>query len=66
MCGRIQAAYDESGRKPDIVIDQIKEKWATLRFYYGFENDNPEIHAIDFLGQGTLRKHPGEVVSAHS
>ena len=27
MCAKIQAVYDENGSEPDIIIDQIKEKY---------------------------------------
>ena len=36
LCGEIVSAYEEAGQPVDIVIDQIKEKFGTLRFYYHF------------------------------
>ncbi len=65
MCTKIQGVYDERGRKPDIIIDQIKEKFATLRFYYHFEGEEPGIQAFDFFGQGSIRMHPGKDDEVH-
>ncbi len=65
MCAKIQNIYDVSGKKPDIIIDQIKEKFATLRFYYHFEGKEPGIQAFDFLGQGSIRMRPGKGDDEH-
>ena len=65
ICEKIQSVYDKNGREPDIVIDQIKEKFGTLRFYYHFGGDAPAIHAFDCLGQGSLRFHPGKGDNLH-
>ncbi len=37
MCGEIAAAYEAEGAAVDLVVDQVKEKYGTLRFYYGFD-----------------------------
>lgn len=58
ICSKIQAAYDEHGVDPDIVIDQIKEKWGTLRYYYHFGDDDPGIHAFDCVGGESIRFRP--------
>lgn len=34
MCGEIAAAYGAADRTVDIVVEQIKEKYGQLRFYY--------------------------------
>lgn len=60
MCAKIQAVYDENGSEPDIIIDQIKEKYGTLRFYYHFGDVNQGIHAIDFIGGPSARFKPGK------
>ena len=65
ICMKIQAAYVENGSEPDIKIDQIKEKYGTLRFYYHFDNDNPGIHAIDFIGGPSARFKPGKGDKLH-
>ena len=39
----------------DIVVDQVKEKYGTLRFYWHREGQNPGIQAIDFIGGPSLR-----------
>ena len=65
MCTKIQAVYDENGSEPDIIIDQIKEKYGTLRFYYHFGDDNPGIHAIDFIGGQSVRFRPGKGDKLH-
>ncbi len=55
MCSKITDVYAEEEIEPDIVIDQIKEKYGTLRFYYHFEGRDKGIAAIDILGKGSLR-----------
>lgn len=60
LCGQIVSAYEEAGQPVDIVIDQIKEKFGTLRFYYHFGGQDPGISAIDFLGLGSLRISQGD------
>ncbi|MCM1298278.1 MAG: hypothetical protein NC203_02985 [Firmicutes bacterium] len=50
MCGEITEAYKKHGQPVDIVVDQIKEKFGTLRFYYHHEGQEKGINAIDFLG----------------
>lgn len=60
MCAKIQAVYDESGREPDIIIDQIKEKYGTLRFYYHFGDKDQGIHAFDCFGGPSVRFMPGK------
>jgi len=64
-CGKeILACYEQADMPVDIVIEQIKEKFSTLRVYYSFsdgsqEKSNPGIQAIDFLGNGvSLRIYP--------
>ena len=46
LCGQIVSAYEEAGQPVDIVIDQIKEKFGTLRFYYHFGGLLLQGHAI--------------------
>lgn len=61
LCSEITEAYKEAGKEPDIQIDQIKEKYGTLRFYYSFDGEPWEVHAIDVLGDtglGAMRLMP--------
>ena len=65
MCTKIQAVYDENKCDPDMIVDQIKEKYGTLRFYYHFEDDNLGIHAIDFIGESGTRFRKGKGDKLH-
>lgn len=55
LCREITETYEKHGRKPDIIIDQVKEKYGTLRFYYHIEEDDTQIHAIDIMSVDSLR-----------
>lgn len=55
LCTEITAAYESAGLPADIVVDQIKEKFGTLRFYYHHLGHDKPIHAFDFMGQGSIR-----------
>lgn len=60
MCTEITAAYKAESRPVDIVVDQVKEKFGTLRFYYHHEGRPITIHAFDNLSDGhSLRIRPG-------
>ena len=37
MCSEIMEAYQKAGEPVNLVVDQVKEKFGTLRFYYHFE-----------------------------
>lgn len=50
LCTEIMEAYKEAGREIDIEIYQIKEKFGTLRFYYGFKSQPRRIQGFDFIG----------------
>ena len=52
-CQAIAEAYEEAGIPVDFVPAQIKEKFGTLRFYYGFEDASCGIAAFDNLADGT-------------
>ena len=34
MCGEIAAAYRAAGRPVDLTVEQVKEKYGQLQFYY--------------------------------
>lgn len=58
-CLEIIEAYKSAGKEIDFVPSQIKEKWGTLRFYYGYQDAPCTIAAIDFLNVGvSLRNEP--------
>lgn len=60
LCQEITDRYAQENMPIDIVIDQVKEKFGTLRFYYSFEDTPCAIHAFDFLGDGSsIRFQPG-------
>jgi len=60
LCKEIEDIYIKEGKSVDIIIDQIKEKFGALRFYYHHSDDKNTIHAIDFLGTGTMRLYPDD------
>lgn len=37
LCSEITEVYKRYGAAADIVVEQIKEKYGELRFYYGYE-----------------------------
>ena len=55
MCSEIMEAYQKAGEPVNLVVDQVKEKFGTLRFYYHFEGQPQALHAFDFLGGPSLR-----------
>ena len=60
LCTEITAAYVRAGVPVDIVIDQVKEKWGALRFYYHTADHPVGIHAFDIVGVGCLRNTGGD------
>ncbi len=61
LCQRITNRYATEGISAndiDLKVLQIKEKFATLRFYYTFEGAPYSLQAIDFLGTASLRFDP--------
>ena len=48
LCQSIAERYYHYGKTVDIVVTQIKQKFGTLRFYYGYENAPCPINAFDF------------------
>lgn len=60
MCQDITDRYKEAGVDVDLIPEQLKEKFATLRFYYSFEDAPCGIAALDYLGDGSsIRFEPG-------
>lgn len=58
MCKEIAEVLETAEKPVHIVVDQIKEKYGTLRFYYHFEGEEPGIQAFDFIGLGSMRIMP--------
>lgn len=38
MCQEITEAYEAAGLPLDLCVEQVKQKWGELRFYFYFEN----------------------------
>lgn len=53
LCQKISDRFERDGKEPDIIVLQVKEKFAALRFYYKFEGLKDSIQALDFLESGT-------------
>jgi len=53
LCRDITTAYEKAGLPVDIVIDEVKEKFGTLRFYYHLGEHNPVINAVDSIDDGS-------------
>ena len=51
-CKQIEERYAQDGVEIDFEPAQIKEKWGTLRFYYGYKDAPCGIAAMDFIGSG--------------
>lgn len=59
LCTEVTAAYERAGLPVDIIVDQVKEKFGKLRFYYHHEGHDPGIHAFDILGGPSFRTMHG-------
>lgn len=53
LCAEITEVYKKHNQPVDIVIEQVKEKYGTLRFYYHHEKKDKGINAADFSGEST-------------
>lgn len=60
LCAEITTVYEQEGAPVDLAVDQVKEKFATLRFYYHRAGRDPSLQALDFLGGPSLRLRPNE------
>lgn len=59
LCQEITEKYTEYQLPVDIVVLQVKEKFATLRFYYEYEDAPRKLQALDSLGGGvSIRFNP--------
>lgn len=60
MCAEITEAYKAADEPIDIAVDQAKEKWGTLRFYWRPQSQKMTLHAFDKPGgEPGMRVHPG-------
>lgn len=53
LCQEITEKYAEYKLPVDIIILQVKQKFATLRFYYEYEDAPSALQALDFIGGGS-------------
>ena len=51
-CKQIEERYAQDDVEIDFEPAQIKEKWGTLRFYYGYKDSPCGIAAMDFIESG--------------
>jgi len=58
MCQEISDRYAEEEIPVDLVVEQIKEKFASLRFYYSFVDAPVTIQAFDCIGGPSIRFYP--------
>lgn len=58
LCQEITEKYAEYQFPVDIVIVQVKEKFAALRFYYEYEDTPCALQALDFIGGASIRFDP--------
>ena len=56
MMQEIYDCYASFDKEPDLLIEQIKEKWGGLRFYYSIDKDHRQaIHGFDGIGGSGVR-----------
>lgn len=53
LCESITKIYESYEMPIDIVVLQVKQKFAALRFYYEFDDTPCPIQAFDFIDNGT-------------
>lgn len=53
LCQEITNKYTDYNMPVDIVIRQIKQKFARLRVYYEYKDTPCHFQAFDFIGSGT-------------
>jgi len=50
LCEEIMHMYNKHSCQLDIIVDQVKEKFGGLRFYYHFCGRPVQLHAFDAIG----------------
>lgn len=58
LCREISDRYAEEGVPADLIVLQVKEKWAGLRFYYSYPGEPHTPQVIDCFGGPSLRLYP--------
>lgn len=58
LCNEIEQIYKEAGQPVTMKLAQVKSKFARLRWYYDLPGKEMGIHAVDFLGDTSIRIHP--------
>ena len=60
LCGELVSIYEKYGTPIDIRPVQIKEKNRGIEVLLRYPKSKKSIHAIDFLGEGTIRLEEGD------
>ena len=58
LCQEISDRYAEEEIPVDLVVEQIKQKFASLRFYYSFPGAPVKLQAFDCIGDSSIRFYP--------
>ena len=59
MMEEIYTCYEKRGETPKLIVEQMKEKWSVLKFYYSLDADHRQgIHGIDAIGGSGIRFYP--------
>lgn len=59
MMSEIYKCYLDRAEEPTLVVEQIKQKWGSLRFYYSINSEHRKaLHGIDFIDGLGLRIYP--------
>jgi len=61
LCAEIMEVYRKHGQPIDIIVDQVRARWGTLRFYYRFGGDTQALHTIGYTGGGSIRLEQSEI-----
>lgn len=56
LCAEITAAYRNYNKPIDIEVEQVKEKYGGLRFYYGFTASSPDYAEVHLEVDGIAAK----------
>lgn len=58
LCEEIEAIYKSEGKEVDMVLQQVKSKFAHLCWYYSLPGKPQSIHAIDSIDGSGIRLYP--------
>jgi len=65
LCRDITEAYRRAGLPVDIVVDQVKEKYGGLCFYYHHDNNVSNIYTFDLPSNGQSIEVKQKVFELH-